>query len=66
MFTEDIIKASVGFRQIETIEDHLSDLYQDTITLHPFPADAVLDAPVFCPSKFAEVMLMDILFLVPK
>jgi hypothetical protein len=34
----------MGFHRIETIKDHLRDLYQDTITLVPFPADAVLDA----------------------
>jgi hypothetical protein len=32
-FTEDIIRASIGFCKIDTIKKRLHDLYQNTITL---------------------------------
>jgi hypothetical protein len=75
-FSEDLIRASVGFRRIETIKNHLKDLYQPTIKLDNLPPDAVLDPgdvstmpkvpqntdPVARPLQFADVMHMDIVF----
>jgi hypothetical protein len=75
-FTEDIIRASVGFCRIDTIKSHLKDLYQDTICLVSTPADAALDegdlltiqktprntTPVTRPASFGEVIHMDIVF----
>jgi hypothetical protein len=69
-FTQDFIRASVGFRRI----DH--SLYKDTILLDTLPPDAILDqcdfanvqksvrntTPVPRPSQFGEVMHMDIVF----
>jgi hypothetical protein len=74
--SEDYIHASVGFRRIDTIKSHLKELYQHTITLDSTPADAVLDkgdfvtlrksnrstTPVIRPSRFGEVIHMDIVF----
>ena len=40
-FTEDFLRASVGFRRIDTMKSHLSKLYQDTILIDKLPADAV-------------------------
>jgi hypothetical protein len=75
-FTEDIIRASVGFRRIDTIKTHLKNLYQDTICLDSTPTDAVLDegdlstirktprntTPITRPASFGEVIHMDIVF----
>ena len=75
-FTEDIIRASVGFRKLDTIKKHLHNLYQNTITLDHLPPDAVLDAgdvatfpkvprsttPVPRLSSFLDVVHMDIVF----
>jgi len=75
-YTEDFIRASVGFRRIDTIKSHLSDLYQDTVSLDSLPPDAVLDpgdfstmkksarktTPVPRPNNFGDVMHMDIVF----
>jgi hypothetical protein len=75
-FTEDIIRASVGFRKIETMKRHLHKLYQDTITLDSLPPDAVLDVgdvatlpkvpwsttPVPRPQSFLDEVHMDIVF----
>jgi hypothetical protein len=75
-FTEDFLRASVGFRRIDTMKSHLSKLYQDTILIDKLPADAVLDTgefanlrktprnttPVPRPSSFGEVIHMDIVF----
>jgi predicted transcriptional regulator len=41
--SEDYIRASVGFRRIDTLKKHLSTLYQPTVKLANSP-DAVLDA----------------------
>jgi len=74
--TEDTIRASVGFRRIDTMKTHLNDLYQHTISLDSLPEDAVLDAghfatlpkvprntkPVERPSQFLDVVHMDIVF----
>ncbi len=71
-----MIRASVGFRRIDTIKGHLHDLYQDTICLDPTPPDAILDkgdlatlrktprntTPVPRPNSFGEVIHMDIVF----
>jgi hypothetical protein len=42
-FSEDLIKASVGFRHIYSIKKYLPELYQNTVKLDSTPADAVLD-----------------------
>jgi hypothetical protein len=74
--TEDYIRASVGFRRVDTIKGHLPDLYQDTIKLDSLPADAVLDKgdlstlrksdrstkPVVRPDHFGDVIHADIVF----
>ena len=75
-FTEDSIRANVGFRHIDTLKHHLTNLYQDTIKLDTLPCDAVLDPgdfatlpksprntlPVPRPSSFGEVIHVDIVF----
>ncbi len=75
-FTEDSIRASVGFRRIDTIKRHLKTLYRDTVSLDKLPPDAVLDigdyatipkaprntTPVTRPAGFADVIHMDIVF----
>jgi hypothetical protein len=74
--TEDFIRASVGFRRIDTLKTQLKSLYLDTVSLDSLPIDAVLDAgdfatmkkssrntkPVPRPSYFGEVVHMDIVF----
>ncbi len=74
--TEDYIRASVGFRRIDTIKGHLQDLYQTTVHLDSLPADAVLDKgdlstlqkrdrstkPVVRPECFGDVIHTDIVF----
>jgi hypothetical protein len=74
--TEDLIRASVGFRRIDTIKSHLQDLYQNTVYLDNTPTDAVLDkgdlatirkvprntTPVPRPDSFGDVIHMDIVF----
>ncbi len=75
-FSEDLLRASVGFRRIDSMKQYLHDLYQHTIRLDSSPADAVLDAgnyatlckknrnttPVKCPMSFGDVIHMDIVF----
>jgi hypothetical protein len=75
-YTEDFIRASVGFRRIDSIKTHFSTLYQNTIKFDTLPPDAVLDAgnfatlrksdrnttPVPRPRQFGEVVHMDIVF----
>jgi hypothetical protein len=75
-FTEDIIRASVGFCRIDAIKGHLKDLYQDTIHLYSTPANAVLDdgdlstirksprntTSLLRPACFGDVMHMGIVF----
>jgi hypothetical protein len=46
-FSEDLLRASVGFRRIDSIKQHLSDLYQNTVRLDSLPVDAVLDEGYF-------------------
>jgi hypothetical protein len=74
--TEDLIRASVGFCRIDSLKQHLSTLYQDTIHLDTTSPDAVLDmgdlatikksarntTPVPRPSSFGDVIHMDIVF----
>jgi phosphatidylinositol kinase/protein kinase (PI-3 family) len=74
--TEDLIHASVGFRRIDSIKQHLPHLYNDTIRLDSSLPDAVFDmgdlaslkksarntTPVPPPSSFGEVIHMDIVF----
>jgi hypothetical protein len=74
--SEDFLRASMGFRRVDTIKRNLSNLYCDTIKLDSSSADAVLDAgdlatmrktprntsPVPRPSHFGDVMHMDIVF----
>lgn len=75
-FTEDFIRSSVGFRRIDSLKNHLKDLYQDTIRLDSLTPDTVLDlgdlatikksarntTPVPRPNAFGDVMHMDIVF----
>ncbi len=74
--TEDFIRASVGFRRIDTMKKFLPSLYKDTLTLDTLPPDAVLDVgefatmhksarntnPVLRPASFGSVIHMDIVF----
>jgi hypothetical protein len=75
-FSEDLIRASVGFRRIESIKKYFPELYQNTVKLDSTPADAILDVgdmatirksprnttPVPRPPKFGDVIHMDIVF----
>jgi len=75
-FSEDLLRASVGFRRIDSLKQHLSDLYHPTIWLDSLPADAILDeghyatlpkknrntVPVKRPVSFGDVVHMDIVF----
>jgi hypothetical protein len=45
--SEDFIRASVRFRQIDTLKRNFSQLYQDTVKLDNTPRDAVLDSGDF-------------------
>ncbi len=74
--TEDFLPAGLGFRRIDTIKSKFADLYKDTVTIDSMPADAVLDhgdlasirkkprntTPVPRPSRFGQVVHMDIIF----
>jgi len=46
-FTEDFVRASVGFRRIDSIKANLQEIYQDTISFDTLPPDAVLDSGDF-------------------
>jgi len=75
-YIEDFIRASVGFRRIDTMKKFLTSLYKDTISLDTLPPDAVLDAgdlatmrksswntnPVPRPSLFGSIIHTDIVF----
>jgi len=75
-FTEDFLRASVGFRRVDTIKSKLSTLYQHTVLLDSAPADAILDpgelsnirksprntTPLVRPQAFGDVIHMDIVF----
>jgi hypothetical protein len=74
--SEDFIRASVGFRRIDTIKKCLSTLYLDTIKLDVTPLGAILDSgylvtmkkkdwnthPVPRPKNFGDIFHMDIVF----
>jgi len=74
--SEDYIRSCVGFRRIDTLKRNLKTLYQPTVTLDNTPPDAILDSgyfatqkkkdrnttPVPRPSKFGEVIHLDIVF----
>jgi len=74
--SEDFLRACVSFLRVDTIKQHLSNLYCDTIKLASLPADAVLDygdlstirksarntTPVPSSTYFGEVMHADIVF----
>lgn len=74
--SEDYLRASVGFRQTDSIQKYFSALYQDTVKFDSLPADAVLDpgdyatlwkknrntTPVPRPSSFGDVIHLDIVF----
>jgi hypothetical protein len=74
--TEDHIRASIGFRRVDTLTKELHNLYKDSIVLDKLPPDAVLDMgdlatmrktprntnPVPRPSKIGDVIHMDIVF----
>jgi hypothetical protein len=73
---EDFIRASVGFRSIDTMKKQFANLYQDTVKLDIMPADAILDqrchatmqkearniVPVSRPLIFGDIIHMDIVF----
>jgi len=75
-FTEDFIRSSVSFRRIDSLKNHLKNLYQDTIKIDSLTPDTVLDlgdlatirksarntTPVPRPNAFGDVMHMDIVF----
>jgi hypothetical protein len=74
--TEDYIRACTGFRWIDTVRQHFSELYKDTVWFDTTPPDAILDdgmlstirkkarntAPVPRSSYFGETIHMDIVF----
>ena len=41
--SEDFLRASLGFRRIDTLKQYLKDLYCPTLRLDSTPPDAVLD-----------------------
>ncbi len=74
--SEDFMRASMGFRRIDTVKKHLKELYCNNIHLDATPADAVFDYgdvstmhkkprstnPVPRPLFFGQVLHMDIVF----
>jgi len=74
--SEDFMRASMGFRRLDTVKKLFKDLYSDTLHLDSTPADAILDlgdvatmhkkprntTPVPRSSFFGQVMHMDIVF----
>jgi hypothetical protein len=74
--SEDYIRACIGFRRVDILKQHFSDLYQTTVTLDSTPPDAVLDSgnfatmrkkarntvPVPRSSYFGETIHIDIVF----
>jgi hypothetical protein len=73
---EDFLRGCVSFRKIDTLKQHFSSLYQETIKLDKSPPDAILDSgnfatlrkksrntsPVQCSDSFGDVIHMDIIF----
>ncbi len=41
--SEDFLRASMGFRRIDTVKRHYSSLYSNNLCIDSTPADAVLD-----------------------
>jgi hypothetical protein len=76
LVSEDFIRASVSFRQIENLKQNLSKLYQETIAFDKNPQDAILDSGAFAtmrkkdrntqpiqrPTHFGDVVHIDIVF----
>ena len=74
--SEDFLRASMGFRRVDTVKKHFSTLYKDTLKLDNTPVDAILDpgdlatlhkkarntTPTPRPAHFGDVMHMDIVF----
>jgi hypothetical protein len=74
--SEDYLRASVGFRRIDTLKQQFEKLYLGSVKIDSMPADAILDSgdlatlrkkdrnttPVPRPSSFGEVIHMDIVF----
>ena len=74
--SEDYIRASVGFRHMDTLKRHFSDLYLDNVKLDNTPLDAVLDPGAFATMRkkdrntqpvprllqFGDVFHIDIVF----
>jgi len=74
--SKDFIRASMGFRCIDTVKQHFRDLYQDSIKFDTLPPDAILDSgdlatlrktprnttPVPRPESYGDVMHIDIVF----
>ena len=74
--SEDFMRASMGFRRLDTVKKYLKELYCDNIHLDSTPPDAILDlgdvatlhkkprntTPVPRSSFFGQVMHMDIVF----
>jgi len=70
------MRASMGFRRLDTVKKHLKELYCDNLHIDSTPADAILDlgdmatmhkkprntTPVPRSSFFGQVMHMDIVF----
>ncbi|MFN9982374.1 MAG: hypothetical protein ACK53Y_20775 [bacterium] len=44
MMLEDFIHASVGFYRVDTLKQHFSDLYLNTVQFDLTPADAILNS----------------------
>jgi hypothetical protein len=42
--SEDFLRASMGFRRIDTVKKYMHELYSDTLSLFSTPADTVLDS----------------------
>jgi hypothetical protein len=75
-FSDDFVRASVGFRRIDTIKKYLSTLYSDTVKLDNTTSDAILNLedlatmkkkdrnthPVPRPSNFGDIIHMNIVF----
>jgi hypothetical protein len=74
--TEDYLRSCVGFRRIDTLRQHLKNLYQNTIKLDNMPPDAVHDpgfyatlrkkdrntTPIPRPNQFGDIIHLDIVF----
>jgi len=75
-FSEDLLRACVGFQRVDMLKKHFHTLYQPTVSLDHTPADAILDpgfyatlrkkdrntTPVPRPLCFGDVVHLDIVF----